>query len=217
MFKRWIASLTLLTFIAGTMPAMADDRDNRRSSNVYGTNALPEGTTFLVKLEDKLDTEKVKRGKKFKAKLLEDLEAPDGTIIPRGKKLKGHVSEVERGYSAQLLLSFDEIETKNGWVPLTVTVIGVPGEHSVKDTTGKEGEIERRGASKTTIRNTAIGAGVGAVVGGVSGGTKGAIIGAAIGGGAGLGASLLTGRDLTLEDGQQLELRLDRPLRVPRR
>ena len=35
------------------------------------------------------------------------------------------------------------------------------------------------------------------------------------GGGAGLGAGLLTDRDLKLDKGQMLEVRLDRPLQVP--
>jgi outer membrane lipoprotein SlyB len=58
---------------------------------------------------------------------------------------------------------------------------------------------------------------VGAVTGTVAGGSKGAIIGAAVGAGAGLGAGILTDRDLKLEKGTQLELRLDRPLVVPYR
>jgi hypothetical protein len=214
----WLAALALLA--AMIVPAVAQQRGSTYPNDRYRSypNAIPDGTYFIVVLDDKLDTKKVEPGKKFKAKLAEDLVAPDGSVIPRGKKIKGHVSDVERGVHARLLLSFDQIETQRGWVPLVVTVAGVPGEHAVKRETGAEGEIERRGVDKRrAITAGAIGAGVGAVTGTVAGGSKGAIIGAAVGAGAGLGAGILTDRDLKLEKGTQLELRLDRPLVVPYR
>lgn len=182
-----------------------------------GANVIPEGTRFIVRLDDKLDTAKVQPGKHFKAKLAEDLVAPSGDIIPRGKKVKGHVSSVQRGLHGRLLLSFDEIETRHGWMPLAATVTDLPGEHGVKPP-GTEGEIERRGADKTRVAEAAIiGAGVGAAAGAAAAGGKGAAIGAAVGAAAGGGAGLLTDRDLKLDKGQQLELRLDRPLQVPQR
>jgi hypothetical protein len=178
-------------------------------------NSIPEGTKFIIRLSDKLDTKKAKPGKHFQAKLAEDLTAPGGALIPRGKKVKGHVSSVDRGFHARLLLSFDEIETQHGWMPLVATVTGVPGEHAVKQPNG-EGDIERKGPSKgRMIESAAVGAGVGALGGMVAGGSHGAGIGAGVGGGAGLGAGLLTDRDLKLDKGQMLELRLDRPLQVP--
>lgn len=179
------------------------------------SNSIPEGTKFIIRLSDKLDTSKVKPGKHFQAKLAEDLTAPDGSVIPRGKKVKGHVSSVDRGFHARLLLSFDEIETKHGWMPLVATVTGVPGEHAVKQPNA-EGDIERKGPRKgRMIETAAIGAGVGALGGVAAGGSRGAAIGAGVGGGAGLGAGLLTDRDLKLDKGQMLEVRLDRPLQLP--
>src|SRR3954466_9730127 len=62
-------------------------------NNGYGApNAIPEGTRFMTVLDDKLDTKKIKEGKTFKLKLAEDLTAPNGEVIPRGKKIKAHVS-----------------------------------------------------------------------------------------------------------------------------
>ncbi len=182
-----------------------------------GTNYIPEGTRFVVRLDDTLDTAKLKPGKHFKAKLAEDLSAPNGDVIPRGKKIKGHVSSFDRGTRGRLLLSFDEIETRHGWMPLAATVTDVPGEHGVKQP-GPEGEIERRGASKKRVAEGAvIGAGVGAAAGAAAAGVHGAVIGAAVGGVVGGGTGLLTDRDLKLDKGQQLELRLDRPVQVPER
>jgi hypothetical protein len=127
------------------------------------------------------------------------------------------VTSVDKGFRGRLLLAFDEIETRKGWVPLVATVVGVPGDRGVEQV-GPEGEIERKGTGRRRmVEAAAIGAGVGAAAGAVTAGMKGAVIGAVAGAGVGLGTSLLTGRDLKLEDGQQLELRLDRPLAIPRR
>ena len=183
----------------------------------YGApNAIPEGTRFLTVLDDKLETKKLQQGKKFKLKLAEDLTAPNGQVIPRGKKIKAHISSVDRGLRGRILMSFDEIETKHGWVPLVATVTGVPGEHGIDQTTGNEGEIQRRGTDKRrAIEAAIIGAGVGAAAGAAAGGAKGAAIGAAAGGALGTGAGILTDRDFVMDKGTQLELRLDRQLQVP--
>lgn len=182
---------------------------------VPASNAIPEGQTFLIRLNDTLDTSKLKAGKKFSAKLAEDLQAPNGATIPRGKKINGHVSSVEQGLHARLLLSFDEIDTGHGKMPLIATVTGVPGEHAAKQP-DSEGTIEKKGMSKGhMIETAAVGAGVGAIAGGAAGGGKGAGIGA--GAGAGLGAltGFLTDRNLRLQKGSTLEVRLDHPLQVP--
>jgi hypothetical protein len=180
-------------------------------------NAVPEGTRFIVKLKDTLDTRKLEQGKHFKAELREDLVTPNGSIIPKGRTIKGHVARFERGYAgARLMLATDEIETRHGWVPLIATVTGVPGDPSIKGT-GEEGEIARKGPDKKrVIVNAAIGAGVGAATGAMVGGGKGAAIGAAAGAGVGTGSSwLMKGEDLRLDKGTQLELRLDRNTPVP--
>jgi hypothetical protein len=184
---------------------------------VPASNAIPEGQTFLIRLNDTLDTSKLKAGKKFSAKLAEDLQAPNGATIPRGKKINGHVSSVEQGLHARLLLSFDDIDTGHGKMPLIATVTGVPGEHAAKQPDA-EGTIEKKGMSKgRMIETAAVGAGIGAIAGGAAGGGKGAGIGAGAGAGAGALAGFLTDRNLHLQKGTMLEVRLDHPLQVPQR
>jgi len=179
-------------------------------------NAIPEGTRFLIRLNDSLDTRNLEPGKHFKAKLAEDLVAPNGTTIARGKTIKGHVSAVEPGFHARLLLSFDQIDTGHGSMPLIATVTGAPGEHGVKSPADEEGELESKGMSKQrTIEAAAVGAGVGAVVGGAAGSGRAAGVGAASGAAMGAAVGLLSDHDLRLEKGTVLEVRLDHPLQVP--
>ncbi len=178
-------------------------------------HAIPDGTAFLIRLEDKLDASRVQPGKHFKAKLLEDLVGPDETILSRGSKIKGHVSAVGNGLHPRLLLSFDEIQTEHGWVPLIATITGVPGEHGLK-TPGEEGEIERQGSNRRReVESAGVGAGVGAVGGATVGGGRGAVIGAGIGAAAGVVGALFSDRRLQLQKGTTLEVRLDRALQVP--
>lgn len=184
---------------------------------VTAPNAIPEGTRFLIRLKDTLDTRKLEEGTHFKAELSEELITPSGRVIHKGRSVKGHVARFERGYlGARIQLAMDEIETRHGWVPLIATVIGVPGDPSIKST-GEEGEIMQKGPDKKRmIANAAIGAGVGAATGAMVGGGKGAAVGAAAGAGLGGGATwLLKGQDLRLEHGTQLEIRLDRDMTVP--
>src|SRR5437868_9457004 len=187
--SRWIWCLAIL--FAG-IPGFAQ----RDSNGPAPSHSIPEGTTFLIRLDDKLDTAKLKQGKHFKAKLSEDLVGPDGTVVPRGQRVTGHVSSVEQGIHARMLISFDEIDTGHGKMPLIATLTGLPSEHGVKPP-DSEGEIERKGMSnRHMIETVAVGAGVGAVGGAAAGGGKGAGIGAGVGAGAGALAGYLTDRDL---------------------
>ena len=178
-------------------------------------NAVAQGTVVLIQLTDKLDTHSVKAGDHFQARLAEPLTAANGVTLDAGRKIKGHVSAVEPGLSRRLLLSFDEIESNHGWVPLIATVTGVPGEHGLRQV-GEEGEIGRKGMTKQDIAEAVVvGAGEGAAEGARNGGGK---RGAAQGAGNGAADSALTafesGHDLVLEKGTALEIRLDRNLLV---
>ena len=227
--KRPVLGTALFALILASVPLWAQyqnqgsgnnqgygNNQGNYSNSSYANNVIPDGTRFVVRLDDTLDTAKLKPGKKFTAKLGEDLTAPDGSVIPFGHKIHGHVSSINRGMHGSILLSFDEIETRHGWRPLAATVTGVPGEKGAK-TVGEEGEVEKKTASKKRVAEGAVaGAAIGATAGAVTAGPHGAIIGAVAGGALGGGAGLLTDRDLRLNKGQQLELSLDRPLQVPR-
>jgi hypothetical protein len=203
-------------------PAPAEERQtlarnsvSRTYGNVAYPNEVPDGFRFLVTLAEPLDTASVARGKHFRALLREPLVAPNGQTIPGGRWITGHVSEVQRGFNAMLLLSFDEIQTARGWIPLAATVVEVPSEHGLK-APGAEGEIQRKAID---VRKTLEGAGVGAVMGAstgeAAGGGRGAAVGAATGAVAGAGVATLTDRNILLDRGAQLVLRLDRGVIIP--
>jgi len=175
-------------------------------------NVVPQGTIFMIQLSDQLDTRIVKAGAHFHARLAEPLVTGDGQTIDAGRKIKGHVSAVYPGFRTRMLLSFDEIETARGWVPLIATVTGVPGEHGLRQV-GEEGEIGRQGMTKEQIAEAiVVGAGRGAMEGEKAGGKRGAAAGAGSGAADAAATAFESGHDLILEKGTALEIRLDRNL-----
>jgi len=210
----------LLSLLAGSaLPLCAQQSGGASASGAY--SVVPQGTRFLVKLDDSLSTKKHKAGKKFDVKTLDPLETPDGYVIPPGTEIRGHVSRVEPATltgRAKLWLSFDEIKSKRGKLPVVANVVSVPGEHSVKPGPSKEGEIESRTSrGSQEIQAAAIGAGIGAAVGATAKGGKGAAIGAAIGGLSGFLIASGMGQELELQKGTKLELELERPIYIEKR
>ncbi|MGZ4731214.1 MAG: hypothetical protein ACXVZH_03650 [Terriglobales bacterium] len=186
-----LRSIWCLTLALATLPLLGQEE-----KSAAPPHAIPYGTTFLIRLEDKLDVSRIQPGKRFKAKLAEDLMEPDESMILRGSKIRGHVSDVGNGFHPRLLLSFDEIETQRGWAPLMATIIDVPDEHGL--TTRAEGEIERQGQGGGAHRDPD---------------SDG--IGSKAGAAAGVVQAIFSDHRLQLQKGTMLEVRLDRPLQVP--
>jgi len=185
---RWFLCLTLAL---ATLPLRGEEE-----KSAPPPRAIPYGTTFLIRLEDRLDVSRIQPGKRFKAKLAQDLMGPDETMVLRGSRIRGHVSEVGNGFHPRLLLSFDEIETKCGWAPLMATIIDVPGEHGLS---AREGSgIERQGQGGSGHRDPD---------------SDG--IGAKAGVAAGVVQAIFSDHRLQLLKGTMLEVRLDRDLQVP--
>jgi len=204
-------------FAVGLIAIVLDGSLAAQDAPSMPANSVPQGTVLLIQLSDRLDTHTAKAGDRFQACLVEALTAANGQTIDAGKKIKGHISAVEPGLRRRLLLSFDEIETSHGWVPLIATVTGVPGEHGLSQI-GDEGEIARKGMSKEQIAEAVVvGAGEGAEQGARSGGKRGAATGAGSGAADGAMSAFESAHDLVLDKGTALEIRLDRNLSIPTR
>src|ERR1700720_4694170 len=243
MISSWVGvaarSAAIVTILAGALAAKAQEpppppqespappaeqsqpaprpADGRRSSNLpVEAYAVVPGTKFLVRLEDELDTRETRENRKFKVRTLEPLEAGSGIYLPSGAEIVGHVSHVESAGTtgrAKIWLTFDEIHTKFGRLPIVAEVVSVPGEHSVKSKSGQEGLIEGRSSTQEdAAQAAAAGAALGAVKGVKDKNKKEAAEGAALGA---ITAYLMeTGRghELDLPKGVKLELELERAL-----
>jgi hypothetical protein len=199
-------------------PDSADLRvaDGRRERGVpIETYAVTPGTKFLVRLENGVGTKGMEENQAFRVRTLEPLEAGSGIYLPAGAEIRGHVSRSEpAGVAgrARLWLTFDEIRTRFGKLPIVAEVISVPGDHSVK-AFSEQGLIEGHSSTQhDAAQSAAAGAAIGAIDGVKHKDKKAAAEGAALGA---LTAYLMEsgrGHELNLPKGAKLELELERAL-----
>jgi hypothetical protein len=192
----------------------ADGR--KRSDLPEEAYAVAPGTKFLVRLEDELNTNETPEKSRFKVRTLEPLEAGSGIYLPSGAEIRGHVSRViPAGVAgrAKIWITFDDIRTKFGELPIVAEVVSVPGDQSVKAAGEQEGLIEARTSSQQAAAQAAAeGAAMGAVKGIRHKDKKEVAEEAALGA---LTAYLMEsgrGHELDLPKGSKLELELERAL-----
>jgi hypothetical protein len=191
--------------------------DGRRHGLPPETFAVAPGTKFLVVLEQNLTSRGTEENAKFVVKTVEPLEAGRGIYLPPGAEIHGHVSRIESAGTtgrAKIWLTFDDIYTKFGKLPIVAEVVSVPGDHSVRPMgTNQEGLIEGRSSTQQdAAQAAAAGAAGGAVQGVRDKNKKEAAEGAAL---AALTAYLVEsgrGHELNLPKGAKLELELERVL-----
>ncbi len=177
---------------AGADTAAVTRREKERSER-----EIPVGTEIDVRLVDGLSSGRNQAEDRFIATTIVDLQLGERVVIPAGSELRGIINSVEKAgrvdRKGSLSLAFDRIRI-NG---RDYEMLG-----SVTDTIeskGVAGEIAKIGTA----------AGAGAIIGGILGGVKGAIAGIVIGGGGIVAAT--PGKDVEIEPGTVLRVRLDQP------
>ena len=206
------ASLALLGVRA--LPAYAQDQ--AEAAPASAPNQVASGTRFLVGLDETLSTSEAKAGDHFMARTLEPLIAADGTVLRPGALIRGHVDRVDAAHAAgraRMWLTFDDIRTPDGELPLVAVVTDIPGVYSVRVDYSKEGAIETQTSKRQEEAEAAAeGALVGAAPGVVAKNKKDAALGAAAGAATAFMAASGLGQEVTLEKDTKLELVLERPL-----
>jgi hypothetical protein len=217
-FLFWAVGTAAILLLGGkflcSAPAWAGQ--SRGAALPPASDLVQNGTHFLVRLDQEMNTGKDKVNKKFEVKTMEPLEFSSGYVLPAGARITGHISRIEPGGltgRARLWLTFDDIDTRRGTLPIVAEVSSVPGEYSVRSGESKEGEIEARtGKGTQVLEATAAGAAMGSAAGASAHNGKAAAIGAAAGGVAAFLVSSGFGQEIDLPKGTKLELVLDRPL-----
>jgi hypothetical protein len=174
-----------------------------------GVSNVPSNTVLLVELQNRLSTDVSQVGDRFQARVVEPQDLA-------GAVVGGRLTQVRRPGKARgtamLQLTFDQIQMPNGgdWQEFSAQVVEVlPAGDTGVGTVDPEGGVRGRSSTKDDVAKVGAGAGIGAIIGGIAGGGKGAVIGAIIGGGAGTaGAMTQRGKDIRLEPGQQLRIRV---------
>lgn len=174
--------------------------DTRASRPQEGSTVIPSGQEIDVRLQTQLSSATAQVEDRFEATTVADLYRGNDVLIPAGSVLRGVIRTVDRATrtdrKGQLTVSFDQITVRGRTYPMRGTVT------QALESEGIKGEAGRIGA----------GAGVGAIIGGIIGGVKGALLGVLIGGGGTIAAT--EGKDVTLDAGTILRVRLDTPPNV---
>jgi len=194
--------------------------DGQRHGWPLETYAVVPGTRFLVSLEEEVNTKFTRQNQAFRVRTLEPLEAGHGYYLPSGAVIGGHVSRVQPAGTtgrAKIWLTFDEIHTPFGKLPIVAEVLSVPGDHSIKSGPLGDGAIEGRSSTqREAAESAAAAAAMGAWKGVKDRNKKEAAGNAALGA---LEAYLFEtgrGQDLDLPKGAKLELELGRTLYLVR-
>lgn len=144
---------------------------------------IPEGTLIEARVNETLSTARNRVGDPFTASLEVPLDIGGREVLPRGARLRGHVSTSRSSGRlegrATIGITLDRVEYNGQEIPITTTLDTKSGP------THKKRNIEVIGG----------GSGLGAVIGAIAGGGKGAAIGAVAGAGAGVAADAATGKE----------------------
>jgi len=187
----------------GTQPA--DNPDSNVTANA--SLGIPRNTILSLELLTGISTDASQRNDPFKARVVQPAQFA-GYIV------EGHLSQVKRPGKvkgvAELQLSFDQIRTPdNRTATLHAELMEiVPLNSDSRTDVDPEGGVRGQDSTKDDAAKIGAASGVGAIIGAIAGGGKGAAIGAIIGGGAGTAGTMTQrGKDIRLEQGQQLKIR----------
>lgn len=205
-----------------SVPSNSPDNNSNPQDNTTVQSSSPVGTPFYiprdailtVQIDTPLSTDVSQRGDRFQASVVAPQEY-HGAIV------EGRVTNVKRAGkvkgTAEIQLSFETIRMDNRSVGFRADVIEVVdmGNRDGAGTVDSEGGVKGRDSTRDDISKVGASTGIGAIIGAIVGGGKGAAIGAAIGGAAGT-SSVLTkrGKDVRLDRGQQLKIRVATETRI---
>src|ERR1700722_5278449 len=216
-FRVPAVAILLALFVVPILAAGSVQAQSEPSSPTIAPDEVQAGTRLLLRLDDPMiSTKGSKKGETFTAETLERVFSADGTALTPGAKIRGHIDRVDaagKTGKARLWLTFDDIQTPNGWQPLIAMVTAVPGVHSIRVDYNREGAIEANGTKRNeAVEAAAAGALVGSAAGVAAKEPKEAARGAATAGAEAYMVSSGLGQEITLEQGTKVEVILERSL-----
>jgi hypothetical protein len=114
------------------------------------------------RLVDKLDSKSAKQGDSVVIKTDENLQISQGTEIPKGSKLIGHVTNVQPRAdgreNSQIAIQFDRAETKDGQtLPIESIIQSVSPADDAQATTGISTPPDVEGSTSSTVPSGGLG------------------------------------------------------------
>src|SRR6266849_1945923 len=147
------------------------------AQNAQANGSLASGTAFNAALSSPIDSKKCKPGDAVNAHTTEAVKSEGKTVIPKGAKLVGHVTQASaraKGESESSLgVVFDKAILKNGQeIPLSAGIQAIASAQSSASAAGSE--IDTMGGAGASAAGSGAAGGRGAV-GGVTSAAGGAV------------------------------------------
>ena len=227
--QTWFSVIISATLIINTFAfsALAQTQRPRRASDVEvnrlsaGVRFLPRGYVLLLRMDTRLDSNRVRPSDRFHARLDEAITDEAGSmVLPANLLVVGHVQEVtpaQMGRRSGIIeIAFDRLVMPDGReLPLKGILTSADAGERKKLKIDEEGVIEGGGQLKRNTVFVGGGAATGAVIGAIAGG---AAFGAAVGAAAGVIAVLLAkGKEAIVEPGTLIGLELTESLDLTQR
>jgi len=95
------------------------------SAAPFSAQQIPAGTALPVMLNSSLDASKDKPGRKISARVMQQVQLPDGAKIPSGAHIVGHILRVDglSGTSgSRLVFKFDQLDSRGHSINLTTSL-----------------------------------------------------------------------------------------------
>ena len=122
-----------LAFLTATAGVVAAQNSGSSAQQGQDRNTGQPGVAVSGQLMKTLDAKKLKAGDPVSIRISEEMRASDGTLVPAGSLVKGHVvaaAAKEKGApQSSIAISFDNIVLRNGQqLPLQATIqaVGAP-------------------------------------------------------------------------------------------
>jgi hypothetical protein len=164
---------------------------------------LPQGTNFVIRMIDSVDSERDRIGQSFRAALDQPVMIDGNEVIPRGADVT--VKLVDSKQSGKLA----------GRAELALSLQSVSANGRMVDVNTQTVKEESSSRTARTAKVAGGAAAVGAIIGGIAGGGKGAAIGAGAGAATGVGVELATsGQRVRVPSETRLTFVLDTAVRM---
>lgn len=237
MKKRFCLWLFLLALLVPNLPAQTTTAPAAPAQQEAAKLVIPEGTQLQLSMREPVSSKLSEVGDEVLATIKKDVVVEGVTLLKAGTEVIGRVTIVKPAKrplkGGMLHLSFDRIRFDNGLERKLVAIVQSAADfaHDEKINSNGEGTMKGGKSGGEALKNVGAAAGIGGSaatiiilagrsgvnspfgIGGISGGS---VIGAAsvIGGSMLVGILLTKGKEVRLDPGSIVRLKLERPLSV---
>jgi len=172
-------AFTALAQQAETQSAVSGTNQTSAAAGPADSISIEAGTRLAAELQKSIDVRNARVGDQILLKTVERLKSQGRTIVPKGARLLGHVTEIERrsstGRVSRLTMVFERLQNGPLNMPITATILSVASNST--NHLGSEGSLEAGSAGASSIMQPASSSGSQnrGLLGGVSGAVPGVV------------------------------------------